>query len=904
MGTQQVPALFAFNRGIVSEFALARVDQKRLAFSAQQMDNVMSRVLGPMCLRPGTGYKGTTYNNAAARYLKFIFSTSDTSLVELTDSLMRIWINDALLTRPAVTCAVTNGTFAGNITGWTDGSDAGGSATYEAVNHMKLVSNGTARAVGYQLVTTSSANIEHALRINIATGPVTLRVGSSLGDDDYVSETSLNAGIHSISFVPGGNFYVQFASTTVYKKLIAQCTIEAAGVVTVPTPWLAADLGKVRYDQSGDILFCACDGHQQRKIERRGTRPGARSWSNCVYQSDDGPFMVQNIGPITIAASATTGDITLTASAPYFKTNQVGGLISLTSIGQTQTKSISAQNTFSNAIKVSGLARSIGITITGTLAAGSKVTLQQSTDDATWSDVAGQVWTSASMPVSGSYSDGLVNQIIYYRIGIKTGDYTGPDSVVCTLIFSAGEQRGIVRLTAVSTSLSATAQVLADLGGTAATNIWQEGMWSVKRGFPTAVRLHEGRMWWFGRNGIIGSVSDGFTSFDETIIGNSGPINRTIGSGPVDVINWALSLQRLIVGAEGKEVSIRSSALDTPLTPTDFNMKDASTQGSTSVEAWKIDQKGVFVHRNGVKIYETAFDIQSYDYNSSDLTEMCPELGISGVVRMDIQRQPDTRIHCVLGNGTAMIAVYSRQEDVLSWQTFSTDGYVEDVVVLPAVVNTSEDQVYYVVRRVINGTTTRFLEKWASEIDCRGSTISKNSDCHVVITTGSPSKIISGLSHLVGKNVVVWADGAPLLDGNNDPLLFTVNASGQITIPVSATVLVAGLYYEGLWKSTKLGQMLSVLQSLFSHHRRIQRIGFLLAYFCRAGFQFGPDFDHLDDMPVIEDGTTAPTFQAAYENDTIPFPCTWTPDLRLCIKMRAPMPCTVLGVPLEIDVAS
>lgn len=900
--SSQVPALFAFNRGIVSEFAVARVDQKRLAFSAQVMQNVMSRVLGPMALRPGTSYKGASYNNAAARYLKFIFATSDTSIVELTDQLMRIWINDVLLTRPAVTAPVTNGTFAGNITGWTDGSDAGGAATYEAVNHLKLVGNGTARAIAYQAVTTANPNVEHALRIVIGIGPVTLRVGSTNGDDDYVAETSLNAGTHSISFTPTGTFYIQFSSTSVYKKHVNQCTTEAAGVVAIPTPWLAANLGKVRYDQSGDILFCACDGYQQRKIERRGTRPAARSWSNCIYESNDGPFMVQNIGPNQLKCAATIGDTTCTALQPYFKASQVGGLLSITTTGQTQTKNIAAQNTFTNSIKVTGISRSFGITITGSLASGSTVRLQRSSDDTTWADVAGQSWTT--QPISTSFDDGLTNQLLYYRIGIKTGEYTAPDAVDCTLIFSQGSQRGIVRITGYTSSTSVSCQVLADLGGTGYTDNWQEGTWSDRRGFPTCVRLHEGRLWWFGRNGIWGSVSDGFTSFDETVLGNSGPINRTIGSGPVDVINWALSLQRLLAGAEGKEVSIRSSALDTPLTPTDFNMKDASTQGSTSIEAWKIDQKGVYVQRNGIKVYELSFDIQTYDYNSNDLTEMCPELGIAGIVRMDIQRQPDTRIHCVLADGTAMIAVYSKQEDVLSWQTYTTDGYVEDVVVLPATVNTTEDQVYYLVRRTINSATVRYLEKWAQEIECRGATVSKNADSHITATSTPASTLVAGLTHLIGKSVVVWADGAPVLDANNDPKTYTVDGLGQITLDAAASSVTVGLYYEGLWQSTKLGQMQSALFSLFSHHRRIKRIGFMLAYFCRAGFQFGPDFTHLDDMPAIEDGTTAPSFQTAYENDTIPFPCTWTPDLRLCIKMRAPMPCTVMGVPLEIEVAS
>jgi hypothetical protein len=53
--------------------------------------------------------------------------------------------------------------------------------------------------------------------------------------------------------------------------------------------------GLVRFDQSADVLFVACEGHQQRRIERRGTSPNARSWSVVLYQPEDGPFDLLNV---------------------------------------------------------------------------------------------------------------------------------------------------------------------------------------------------------------------------------------------------------------------------------------------------------------------------------------------------------------------------------------------------------------------------------------------------------------------------------------------------------------------------------------------------------------------------------------------------------------------------------
>jgi hypothetical protein len=110
-------ALIAFNRGRVSRLALARTDVKRVAFSADAMTNWMARVMGAMMLRPGLGYLGAI--PAAPRVLPFVFSTTDTALMEFTNAKMRVWVGDALISRSAVSTAVTNGNFNANLANWT-----------------------------------------------------------------------------------------------------------------------------------------------------------------------------------------------------------------------------------------------------------------------------------------------------------------------------------------------------------------------------------------------------------------------------------------------------------------------------------------------------------------------------------------------------------------------------------------------------------------------------------------------------------------------------------------------------------------------------------------------------------------------------------------------------------------
>jgi hypothetical protein len=537
---------------------------------------------------------------------------------------------------------------------------------------------------------------------------------------------------------------------------------------------------------------------------------------------------------------------------------------------------------------------------TGSVTATETITLQQSIGaPGSWVDV--KTWTANT---TENYNDTLDNQIIYYRIGIKSLQY-GSGTAVCTLTFGSGTITGVVRITDFTSATQVSAEVITALGSTTATTTWSEGSWSDYRGWPTSVALFEGRLWWAGKSGIWGSVSDTYDGFDPNTVGDSAPINRTIGSGPVDVINWLLPLQRLVVGGPAAEFSCRSSSLDEPLTVTNFNIRKCSTQGSSTVAALVIDLTGIFIQRGGSRVYLLEFNNNylNYEYGATHLTELIPDIGSPGITRIAVQRQPDTRLHCVKSDGTVAVMVFDKTENVNCWVTVSTDGLIEDVVVMPSASGEQDDHVYYVVKRTINGSTVRYLEKWAQEKECRGDQqLCKLADSFVTYT-GAATSTITGLSHLEGESVVVWADGADVgTDDSVNPWVqrYTVS-SGQITLATAASNVVVGLPYNAQFKSSKLGEQVGGSSPL-NQQKKINHIGLVLADAHTKGLKFGPDFDHLDDMPGVEAGTSVgESVSSSYDENLIEFPGVWDTDLRICLQAQAPRPCTVLSATIAIE---
>jgi hypothetical protein len=704
-----------------------------------------------------------------------------------------------------------------------------------------------------------------------------------------------------LAFTPTGDFYVQFQSDLDIDRIVASCQVASSGTMELDIPYAAADLPYVRWDQSADVLFLACDGYQQRRIERRSTD----SWSIVRYAPDSGPFFSARSAKVKLKVAATNGNTTLTADKPFFKPSHVGALFRLFNESVKQTYSLGASGAYTEPFRVTGVTSdgyndrnwtfSVTGTFSGTLrwqrsfdgpATGYKDFRRAKGDSAT--DI------TTTMSTTGNQDDDD-NAIVYYKLGFKESEYTSGTAVV-NIDYDGGGSYGICRVTGYTSATSVSVEVVDRFGTTEYTENWQEGIWSDKQGWPGAVAFDKGRLGWAGRSRFIFSVSDDYENYDPDYEGDAAPINRTLGSGPVDTINFMLSLSRPIIGTPGAEFSIKSSSFDEPLTPKNAQANKPSTQGSRQgVAAVKVDSRGIFAQRSGRRLFELVFNSDTYDYEPKDLTLLCPDLtGSASVVGMATQRQPDTRVHVWLDDGTVVVLTYEPSEDVTCWSrvAIGADGFVEGVSVLPG---EDEDKVYYRVRRTVNGSTVRYLEKMALESECVGGTVNKQADAFVIIpaVTGTA---VSGLSHLEGKSVVAWGGGKYL--GT-----YTV-AGGSITLAtaLTATDVMVGAPYSATYRSTKLAYAAAAGTAL-AQIKRVNYVGVILGFVHNSGLEFGRDFTNMDGLPRRYQGRPVADDEIItdFDEPALPFPGEWKSDSRMCLRATAPKPCMIQAAVVTVE---
>lgn len=874
-----------FNGGEIGRETIDRVTIENYGATAEVQENVWIDVNGPMGMRPGFEYLADLGTDQFVIH-PFVRSVSERFVLCLSDEYMLVSSAGDIIARPSVSSTVTTGDFA-SLTGWTNISAVGTTATIGS-GRLLLNANGLAVAGVRQQVATGSANVLHALEIFVHHGPVTFRCGSTAGGDDYITERELRTGHHSLAFTPTGSYWVEFTSSLNRQIEVESIQVAAAGDMTLTTPWTAADLRSLRFYQSLNTMYVANGTYRQRRIERWDNN----SWSVVETDEKDGPFRDPNTDEsLTVTPSVRTGNGTLSSSRPLFKPGHVGALWRITQSGQFQSRVVNGADQWSDEIRVQGVGSSRALTFTVGTGLSATVRIQRSIGNAdNWADASTSSSTSGGVTIvttgSGAaqaFNDGLDNNTVYYRVGVKSGEFTSGTGTV-TIYYDFASTEGIVRVTNYTSQTSVSMEVLDTLAKAEATFRWEEGAWSDFRGWPAAVAEFDGRLWLLKDEKFWGSFSDAFEShdFDE---GNSSAIARSIGVGFANKGQWIMPLGRLIIGTEGAEVVVRSNAFDEPLSTTNMTVREMSTFGAGNVQPIKVDTRCLYVDASRRHLMEIVYNVQLQDYVARPLTTLHRDVGDPGISQIAVIRRPDTRVLSVRDDGQCLVKLFDPTENVMGWsrwQSPGADGAIESIAVLPGN-EENQDEIYIVVNRTIGGVDKRYLER-LGPVRFTTSAEARPVDSYKVYA-GGPISTLTGFSHLAGEEVDVWSNGYLL--GT-----YTVSVSGTITLPVSVSQAVVGLAFEGKYKSAKLA--FGAQQGTALNQRaRPTKISFMLRDCVRGGIQYGlqfgdePVMDRLDDRDVTDNYDTA----AALVNETtdvVTMPGRIGKDPRIHLRLTAP----------------
>jgi hypothetical protein len=466
----------------------------------------------------------------------------------------------------------------------------------------------------------------------------------------------------------------------------------------------------------------------------------------------------------------------------------------------------------------------------------------------------------------------------------------------------SGNKWSWLKITAYTNAKVVTATVMGPtLTSTTASATWRLGVWSATTGYPVAVTFFGDRLFWGGPSSypqrldgsVVGDYENYAPSDASGTVADDNAVAYTLNANNVNaIIALADDEKGLVVLTTKGEWIVRPSSLGEALTPTNIDAKRSTSYGSRNVAPARVGKATVFVQRAGRKLREMAYVYEDDGFRAPDMTVQAEHITKGGVAELAYQSEPQSIIWARRADGVLLGFTYEREQEVLAWHrhpmasSVAAAAVVESISVIPTPDGNGEE-LWLMVRRTINGNTKRHVEYmgniiWDEDAD--------QADAHYVdcglVYDGAATQTISGLNHLEGETVTIWADGA------THPT--RVVTGGVITLNREVTKAHIGLgYIADAWtERVEAGSQNGTAQGKI---KRIHEI--ILRVWQTLGLKVGPNADNL--VPIVFRKTNDSMSQGVplFSGDKdVTNPGSYEKEGRIYVRSDQPSPATISGI--------
>lgn len=667
-----------------------------------------------------------------------------------------------------------------------------------------------------------------------------------------------------------GDHYVRFWTNR--GQLLA---LDGVTPYEVATPFSEADLVTaegtfaLRTLQSSDVMWIV---HAEGKHEpHRLSRLAAIDWTVEPEVFADGPFRdVNTDSALTMQASAATGTVTITASSALFEPDHVGSLLTLSSFNPS---TVAPYQTYKS-VATGDIVRNGG-------------NVYEALNDFTY--VSGdQTQRYVPTHTEGDAYDGAVTWR-YLHSGYGWGKIVSVagGGLTCQLQVTARLPDEVVTLN---------------------TRRWAFSEFSAVYGWPTGVAFFKERLTYTRGKQVFHSVSGAFNSFarkDAGVVTSETAMSLSLASDKLDSIRWLAQSRTLLIGSARAELALGEQTSQQVYSATNVQSVPQTEYGSRLLRPLRVGESVLFVERAGHRVRDMKFDFTIDRYKAEDITVLSEHifdgsevLGDAEQEQRDIvdwayQQQRDSLVWCVLSDGSLASLVFNRERGVIAWTPHYIGGgsVVEAVQSVPAPDGRTDD-VWFIVRRTVNGQTQRSVEYMTDyRLVKQGAAEAVHVDCSVTYR-GAAASTIGGLAHLEGRTVSVC------VDGSNHP--DRVVTGGVIELDRPGALVHVGYQFVSRAQTMRLeiqgggGTSQTTRKGVSELWLRLQST---------IGGRVGPSFERMDELRTLDPRKPVGTPPALFSGDVkVQFPHGFDTDTYVCYEQRMPLPATLVAVVLRVQI--
>jgi len=412
--------------------------------------------------------------------------------------------------------------------------------------------------------------------------------------------------------------------------------------------------------------------------------------------------------------------------------------------------------------------------------------------------------------------------------------------------------------------------------------------------YPAVVSIHSQRTVWGGTNNKPATFW-GSRVGDYSNMNTSSPLKSddsytfTLAANEVNRVNGMCSLRELILFTTGAVWKV-SGNQDEAISPKSINVKAQSYWGSHGLPPIVTGESALFVETGGRVIRDLVYSLEVDGYKGSDLTVLSNHM-FKGrrAYEWAHARNPYGIVWVVCDDGALRGLTYLREHDVVGMHRHETDGLFESVASIPGV---EQDDVYFIVNRTVGGQTKRYVEVMPERIE--GGYVQK-AFCvdSGLVYSGAATSTLTGLTHLIGKTVAVYANGSV------EPQC-VVDGSGHITLNRTCTYAVVGLPFTCDFESLDIdaedneGTSVGRLKNLSEVIVKVEDT---------RGFWMGRDFDNLDEIRMLDEANSDNPIPLFTGEKTMTIDGGYATSVRVCIRQTDPIPLTISAIVPEVTIS-
>lgn len=234
--------------------------------------------------------------------------------------------------------------------------------------------------------------------------------------------------------------------------------------------------------------------------------------------------------------------------------------------------------------------------------------------------------------------------------------------------------------------------------------------------YPGAVGYYQQRLCFAGSNNnpqtVWMSKTGAFHNFGySTPVKDDDSITFTIAAQKVNRIRHLLPLKQLLGLTTGGEWVFQGSAGE-GVTPKTISADIESYNGTSKIPPLVINKSAIYQHSRSNSVASLSYSFEDDGFAGEDLTKFSPHF-FRGYTVGDwaYQQVPDRLVWAVRSDGALLSMTFLPEEQLVAWHQHHTDGEVESVC---AIAEDDEDALYLVVKRTIDGSTKRYVERMST----------------------------------------------------------------------------------------------------------------------------------------------------------------------------------------------